>query len=98
VDSRGQGAFVAPGWAVAGAAAGGGAGRAGAAGALGDPAAFDAGAPDAGIEGACAHVAGRDSWPARKRRVATAVQRVVRVIVSIMAVLTPGRPAFTNGT
>jgi hypothetical protein len=42
------------------------------------------------MEGACAHVAGADSWPPRKRSVAVAVHRIVRVIVRVIAALPPG--------
>src|SRR5262249_30379430 len=94
VDSLGQGAFIAPGRAPAGATAAGEAGRvAGAAGAVGVPAALDAGALDAGIEGACPQAAGRDSSTPRKSRVAIAVHRVVRVILRVIAVLSRSESA-----
>src|SRR5262245_60814019 len=71
---------------VAGRAAGprGAAGPGGAA--PGAPAAFDAGAPDAGMDGLCAHAADADSWTSRQRSVGIAAHRVVLVIISVIAV------------
>jgi hypothetical protein len=46
-----------------------------------------AGAPDAGIDGACAHVAGSDISPPRQKSVTIAAHRVVLVILRVIAVL-----------
>jgi hypothetical protein len=72
----------------------GGAAAFGVGGALGGAGAFvapDAGAPVAGMDGDCPQAAGMVSWPPRKTSVASAVDRVVRVIMSVIASSTTNR-------